>query len=277
MNKKICLSFTSFHQELWQPAWGIRLILEALISFFPAPSDGAIGSLNWSKEERRKLAKKSQEYVCPRCGPIAKLLPEKSEVNESNTGKAAFTDEIAKLHMYQNMHHNLETNSDDEAVEQASLSGNEVSNESVTVNDDEKSSGVNESNKAPTDFQVQDNDEAVTNDGDEVGNDISFSESQAVYEENNSEFHEQTKDMKAATGDDGDASSRQRVSESNISASDAVVEDVATETQMFDAMIPSWLTDPILDVMLILTLIIVIMLIQKIHELTKELDEVGMS
>merc|ERR1711862_703666 len=51
---KICLSFTAYHQELWQPAWGIRLILEALISFLPTPADGAIGALDWTKEERRR-------------------------------------------------------------------------------------------------------------------------------------------------------------------------------------------------------------------------------
>ena len=37
---------------MWQPAWGIRLILEALIAFLPSPADGAIGSLDWTSEER---------------------------------------------------------------------------------------------------------------------------------------------------------------------------------------------------------------------------------
>ena len=36
-----------------QPAWGIRLILEALISFFPTHSGGAIGGLDWAAEERK--------------------------------------------------------------------------------------------------------------------------------------------------------------------------------------------------------------------------------
>jgi hypothetical protein len=35
---------------------GIRLILEALISFFPTPGEGAIGALDWRPEERAKLA-----------------------------------------------------------------------------------------------------------------------------------------------------------------------------------------------------------------------------
>lgn len=50
---KVCLSFSAHHPELWQPAWGIRLILEALISFLPTPADGAIGSLDWSSNERK--------------------------------------------------------------------------------------------------------------------------------------------------------------------------------------------------------------------------------
>ncbi len=29
-NKKICLSMSNFHPELWQPAWGIRTMIEAL-------------------------------------------------------------------------------------------------------------------------------------------------------------------------------------------------------------------------------------------------------
>ena len=28
VNKKICLSMSNFHPELWQPAWGIRTMLE---------------------------------------------------------------------------------------------------------------------------------------------------------------------------------------------------------------------------------------------------------
>ncbi|CAM9943020.1 unnamed protein product [Ectocarpus sp. 8 AP-2014] len=50
---KICLTISSYHPEHWQPAWGIRLILEALISFFPSPSHGALGGLDWSAEERK--------------------------------------------------------------------------------------------------------------------------------------------------------------------------------------------------------------------------------
>jgi ubiquitin-conjugating enzyme E2 J1 len=73
-NTKVCLSFSAYHPELWQPAWGIRLILEALISFLPTPADGAIGALDWKPEERKRLAKQSQQWSCPTCGPIRSLL-----------------------------------------------------------------------------------------------------------------------------------------------------------------------------------------------------------
>jgi ubiquitin-conjugating enzyme E2 J1 len=53
---KICLSISAYHEETWQPAWGIRTMLEAIISFLPSEGAGAIGALDWSKEERAKLA-----------------------------------------------------------------------------------------------------------------------------------------------------------------------------------------------------------------------------
>lgn len=36
VNKKICLSISSFHPETWQPSWGIRTALVALMAFFNA-------------------------------------------------------------------------------------------------------------------------------------------------------------------------------------------------------------------------------------------------
>lgn len=83
-NTKVCLSFSAFHPELWQPAWGIRLILEALIAFLPSPADGAIGSLDWTSAERKKLAKKSVGLCCHRCGKVADLLPELEEKEEED-------------------------------------------------------------------------------------------------------------------------------------------------------------------------------------------------
>jgi len=106
-NTKICLSFSAYHPELWQPAWGIRLILEALISFLPTPSDGAIGSLDWTPLERKRLAKKSVNFVCPKCGPVCKLIPQLTDNQSKNKGNVAsnkpskYEKEIESLHHFQ--------------------------------------------------------------------------------------------------------------------------------------------------------------------------------
>ncbi len=66
-NRKICLSISNYHPELWQPAWGIRTIMEGLRSMFPTPSDGAIGGLDWPIDVRKKLAVESQDWTCKVC------------------------------------------------------------------------------------------------------------------------------------------------------------------------------------------------------------------
>jgi ubiquitin-conjugating enzyme E2 J1 len=97
---KVCLSFSAYHPELWQPAWGIRLILEALISFLPTPADGAIGALDWTSAERKKLAQRSIDYCCPRCGNAAAMLPER----KAGDSKPRFTKEIEQLRLLQAAH-----------------------------------------------------------------------------------------------------------------------------------------------------------------------------
>ena len=66
VKEKICLTFTNYHPEYWQPAWTIRNILQALVSFMPVDEEGqmSIGAISGSKEERQQLAKRSKEYVC---------------------------------------------------------------------------------------------------------------------------------------------------------------------------------------------------------------------
>ena len=109
-NTKVCLSFSAHHPELWQPAWGIRLILEALISFLPTPADGAIGALDWTKEERQKLAKESVKFHCPACCAMGQscteLLPElKKQEDGSDKKKSKFQEEIEKLKILQFQNH----------------------------------------------------------------------------------------------------------------------------------------------------------------------------
>lgn len=77
VGKKICLSNTSYHPELWQPAWGLRTMMEALRSHFPIDDDNAIGALDWPSDLRRKLAKESLEFTCVhRKVKNRELLPE---------------------------------------------------------------------------------------------------------------------------------------------------------------------------------------------------------
>merc|ERR1719204_1643015 len=81
VGKKICLSISGHHPETWQPSWSIRTALLAIIGFMPSPAQGTIGSLDYTPEERRILARRSQNWSCPVCGPIAELLapPEKEQ------------------------------------------------------------------------------------------------------------------------------------------------------------------------------------------------------
>jgi len=74
VGKKICLSISGYHPETWQPSWSIRTALLAIIGFMPSPGKGSVGSLDYTKEERQVLAKRSQEWSCPICGKIALLL-----------------------------------------------------------------------------------------------------------------------------------------------------------------------------------------------------------
>jgi len=103
---KLCLSFSAFHPELWQPAWGIRLILEALISFLPTKGDGAIGALDWTVEERKRLAKKSVNFCCNQCGSIKDTMIAVDErvkraAKEGVAKKSKFQSEIEQLHALQ--------------------------------------------------------------------------------------------------------------------------------------------------------------------------------
>ncbi|NP_001334140.1 ubiquitin-conjugating enzyme E2 32-like [Zea mays] len=61
IQKKICLSISNYHPEHWQPSWSVRTALVALIAFMPTNPGGALGSLDYKKEDRRALGIKSRE------------------------------------------------------------------------------------------------------------------------------------------------------------------------------------------------------------------------
>jgi len=54
----------------------------------PSPGMGAIASLDYTKEERQKLAKKSLEFECSECGKVRHLLQEPSLSNDSKDADA---------------------------------------------------------------------------------------------------------------------------------------------------------------------------------------------
>uniref|UniRef100_V9KEY5 Ubiquitin-conjugating enzyme E2 J1 n=1 Tax=Callorhinchus milii TaxID=7868 RepID=V9KEY5_CALMI len=96
VGKKICLSISGHHPETWQPSWSIRTALLAIIGFMPTKGEGAIGSLDYTPEERKALAKKSQDFNCETCGSNVKLalLPSTTASIPSQADKEA--KELAK-------------------------------------------------------------------------------------------------------------------------------------------------------------------------------------
>lgn len=67
-NREICLSISGFHEESWQPAWGIRTAIVAIRSFMTEDAKGQVGGMMSSDEVRRRLAGESRGWTCGGCG-----------------------------------------------------------------------------------------------------------------------------------------------------------------------------------------------------------------
>ncbi|KAH7107407.1 UBC-like protein [Auriculariales sp. MPI-PUGE-AT-0066] len=69
LNTKICISFTNYHEEQWQPAWGVRTAIIGLQGFFPLKGEAAVGvaAIEYPASERRRLAQLSRDWTCPHC------------------------------------------------------------------------------------------------------------------------------------------------------------------------------------------------------------------
>jgi len=90
LNTKICISFTSYHEEMWQPAWGVRTAILGLQGFFPLKGQAAIGvgSIEYPTSERKRLAALSREWVCPHCHESnLHLLPDPSSGDADSVPK----------------------------------------------------------------------------------------------------------------------------------------------------------------------------------------------
>ena len=92
VGKKICLSISAYHPEEWQPAWGVRTILEAIIAFMPTDGNGAIGAVDFDDAERRRLARLSQSYAhanMPTIPPLRAALDSSAAGGGGAVGAAA--------------------------------------------------------------------------------------------------------------------------------------------------------------------------------------------
>ncbi|KAG8718788.1 hypothetical protein FRC09_012124 [Ceratobasidium sp. 395] len=109
LNKKICISFTNYHEELWQPAWGVRTAIIGLQGFFPHKGEAAVGvgALEYPISERKRLAALSRDWYCPDCqqtnleclpDPPTESTPTSPvpETSESSETKEAENVEVAK-------------------------------------------------------------------------------------------------------------------------------------------------------------------------------------
>ena len=78
VDTKVCVTFTGFHEESWQPAWGIRTALLGIQALMTSKKDEAgYGAASMNDEGRKLLAEKSRVWTCPLCQKSnAELLPE---------------------------------------------------------------------------------------------------------------------------------------------------------------------------------------------------------
>jgi hypothetical protein len=227
-NTKICLSFSAYHPELWQPAWGIRLILEALISFLPTPADGAIGALDWTSKERKRLAISSQTFCCLRCGKIINLLPEVRSDSETKP-LTRFQKEIENLKLMQLKEHQ-------EKKETTVVKAEEEMEEHIDVDDEESREEGNATEQENT------NDEATT-----------FTTSTTVAEQ------------------------LQREGEPLLVQDEPTAEDILPQAdhrfrRELDIV---WLTDPMLNVAIVLLAVICFLLSRKCFDLYDDLQSLS--
>ncbi|XVE65520.1 hypothetical protein DITRI_Ditri08aG0006300 [Diplodiscus trichospermus] len=127
---KICLSISNHHPEHWQPSWSVRTALVALIAFMPTSPNGALGSLDYKKEERRALAIKSREAPPKFGNPDRQKLID--EIHEYMLSKAPPVPRVSPSEASEE--HPTDRDGEAQASQQDSASvvaGNELPNQAV--------------------------------------------------------------------------------------------------------------------------------------------------
>ena len=290
-NTKVCLSFSAYHPELWQPAWGIRLILEALISFLPTPADGAIGALDWSSEERKRLAKKSQSFCCPKCGPILKLLPElkpKAEGEATTQTAPRFQKEIEQLQLLQQQSEKKNQKHEEKEVAQKKQES-KVQSEAGSVTEtsatprEEIADNLSEKEPSEGELQQQASSSARTSPPQLVNDASQAATTQGETQTLTDDVHDISDDENAgqeelAAALEQAGSVRQPREPQQQGEDEEVVEEPQAEQQQeVPAAVqhadPSFLIDPLLHIMIVLMGVICYLLIQKWQALWEELME----
>jgi hypothetical protein len=68
----------------------VRMALIAIRAFLPTPGEGAVGAMDLSSEQRKKLALKSQTWTCSDCGVTSETaLPKPEEVDQTKDKELA--------------------------------------------------------------------------------------------------------------------------------------------------------------------------------------------
>jgi len=287
INTKVCLSFSAYHPELWQPAWGIRLILEALISFLPTKGDGAIGSLDWSPHERRRLATESHKYSCPQCGPIVKLLPlftpeEKKKKNkqlmESNSNKkktgGTFAKEIAELQRLQQITEQGRTNNNHKSKEKKKKEDKEDTPMITPTPTTSSSSSSNTATaKKNEEEQNKEKDVVVSEETKkkELSSSLSSSSSPAatvVEEHKNNSTTTSAAAATVATGGGGTTTGLELEMDNDNGGVNVNNNNTTTTTTTI-----SWMYDPLLNITILLMCVMIVLFAKKGWDLSYELQE----
>ncbi|KAI1705111.1 ubiquitin-conjugating enzyme domain-containing protein [Ditylenchus destructor] len=135
-NKKICLSISGYHPETWLPSWSIRTALLALVGFMPTHSAGALGGLECSAEERKRLALKSQDWRCEACSCVMRdVLP------PIGSSPSAVMDELESARQHNKVPAASASGDKSSAQEPASNAVDQTSNDSNKESPPQKNEG----------------------------------------------------------------------------------------------------------------------------------------
>lgn len=285
-----------------QPAWGIRLILEALVSFLPTPGDGAIGALDWTSAERKRLAKKSVDYVCPICGKCSDIL-KKIEQKIARKGgldkdkkPSRFQKQIAELHALQLANHTEDADESKEVDEKASddVKVQDESSPQATETEDNNEDAAEDNNEdTAVDSNVETLDVPATEQDDgKKGDDIfqngidendasnaTVTDTETTHEQQNTRpFVEEVKITKendnCEQSDDMDAQSLvQEVEKEEGNTSDLLQEVEVEEALLQDenSLNTPLLSDPIIHSGIVIFSIIVWLLVRKLSAVIDDL------